>query len=619
MEVRAEAVELRDAEKIRENEMKKSIFKNIVLMIMAWLFAFCIKSCFAVEADSQMFYTNSVLSVVVFLVYFYFIRKITEEEKWRTVKPYLAVSSVFCFFFVGAMISGVQLDLYGRVNFADISLYCSLVALTLTGAPIVAGIMNFLCTKTKSNYIKEMPVGRKYFLKVYFILILSYLLVLLAAWPGFFSYDAETETHMAFTDNYSAHHPMAHILLLSGILRVMYKIVPSYNIGIVLYLFIQILVVAACFSYMITFMKKIGVKKWIINVGIIFLAFFPTVSMFVCCTTKDIYFSAGVTLFTTLLLELAKDSESFWESKSKSILFVLSALLILLFRNNGLYAFVVFLPFLVLVYKKYWKTWLKLIAITFAIYILFNVSVNAIFDVAPGEKKEMLCVPMQQLARAYIEEKDSFTEEELEILYSLVPEIILNRYNPKLADNIKVNFLEDNFFSEPEKYVSLWFETGKKHPDVYVNSFLMNTYGYWYPDTIIDGYTGNWIVTRVYGESSYFAFETEHPGYRQSLIPFLEKFYEKISLEIYQQKVPVLSMLFSMGFWLWTYIFALVYLLKTKNKKQAFAFLPIGIIYLTVILGPIAIVRYVLYLYFCAPLILGLLLNTKAFAEKEQI
>lgn len=599
--------------------MKNTILKNVVLIIMAWLFAICIKSCFAIEADAQLFYTNSVLSVMIFLIYFYFIKKATEEEKWLTIKSYLTVSSVFCFFFFGAMISGVQLDLYGRVNFTDINLYLTLLVLTLTAAPIVAWIMNSLYAKTKINCIEEMPAGRKYFLKVYFILILSYLLVLLAAWPGFFSYDAETETHMAFTDNYSAHHPMAHVLLLGWIMKIMYKIIPSYNVGIAVYLFLQILVVAACFSYMITFMKKIGVKKWIINVGIIFLALFPTVSMFVCCTTKDIYFSAGVTLFTTLLLELAKYGESFWKSKLKSILIVLSALLILLFRNNGLYAFVVFLPFLVIVYKKYWKTWLKLIAIVAVTYILFNVSVNAIFDVVPGEKKEMLCVPMQQLARAYIEEKDSFTEEELETLYSLIPEPILNNYNPKLADNIKVNFLEDNFFSEPEKYVSLWFETGKKHPDVYVNSFLMNTYGYWYPDTIIDGYTGKKIVNREYGESSYFAFETERPGISKPLIPFLAKFYEKISLEIYQQKAPVLSMLFSMGFWLWTYIFAMIYLLKTKNKKQAFAFLPIGIIYLTVILGPIAIVRYVLYLYFCVPLIFGLLLNTKAFAEKEQI
>lgn len=599
--------------------MKKTILKNVVLIIMAWVFAFCIKSCFAVEVDAQLFYTNSVLSVMVFLVYFYFIRKITKEEKWCTVKPYLVASSVFCFFFFGAVISGVQLDLYGRVNFADTSLYFSLVALTFTGAPIVAEGMNLLYTKTKINCIEEMPVGRKYFLKVFIILVLSYLLVLIAVWPGFFLYDAETETYMVFTDKYSAHHPMAHVLLLGWIMKVMYKIIPSYNVGIATYLLIQILIVSACFSYMITFMRRIGVRKWIVNTGIIYLALFPTVSMFLCCSTKDVYFSGGVTLFTTLMLELARDREIFWKSKLKCALFIFASLLILLFRNNGLYAFVVFLPFFIIVYKKYWRTWLKLMLIVFTVYVLFNVSINNILDVKPGEKAEMLCVPMQQLARAYIEEKDSFTEEELEILYSLIPESILNNYNPKLADNIKVNFLEDNFSREPKKYISLWFEIGKKHPDIYVNSFLMNTYGYWYPDTIIDGYSGRKIVNREYGESSYFAFETERPGISQPLIPFLAKFYEKISLEIYQQKVPVLSMLFSMGFWLWTYIFAIVYLLKTKSKKQAFAFLPIGIIYLTVILGPIAIVRYVLYLYFCVPLILGLLLNTKAFAEKEQI
>ena len=48
---------------------------------------------------------------------------------------------------------------------------------------------------------------------------------------------------------------------------------------------------------------------------------------------------------------------------------------------------------------------------------------------------------------------------------------------------------------------------------------------------------------------------------------------------------------------------------------SVYAFVLMGIIYLTVLLGPTAIVRYVLYFFFCAPLVLALLFDTKAFVK----
>ena len=236
------------------------------------------------------------------------------------------------------------------------------------------------------------------------------------------------------------------------------------------------------------------------------------------------------------------------------------------------------------------------------------------FNFTKGPLGEMLCVPMQQLARTYTEEKDSLTDEDLEILYSLIPEVILEKYNPKLADDVKVNFLEDNFKADPGKYISLWLRIGAAHFDVYVNSFLMNTYGDWYPDTVLDGYRGKHTADVMYGDSSYFAFSTESLGVRVHLLPVLERFYEKISLEIYQQKVPIISMLFSIGFWHWIYLFAAMSLFVRGYRKQAFALIPMGLSYLIILLGPIVLVRYVLYLFFGVPLVLALLFDAETVA-----
>lgn len=272
------------------------------------------------------------------------------------------------------------------------------------------------------------------------------------------------------------------------------------------------------------------------------------------------------------------------------------------------------------VYRRSWRKWLTTVFSAFLIFGTVTGGMKAVLHYSETEVAEMLCVPMQQLARVYNYERDSFLMEEQETMFELIPQMILEQYNPKLADDIKYNFLEDNFKSDPGKYFSLWFRKGLQYPDVYANSFLENTYDYWYPDAVLDGYTGKRVIEGVYyGESSYFAFETEMPGTRRHLLPWLERFYEKLSLEIYQQKLPVISMLFSVGFWHWAYAFLAFYLLVTKKKRLALSFSLMGALYLTVLLGPIALVRYVLYFYFAVPLLLAALFDTDTLVGRKTV
>lgn len=73
-------------------------------------------------------------------------------------------------------------------------------------------------------------------------------------------------------------------------------------------------------------------------------------------------------------------------------------------------------------------------------------------------------------------------------------------------------------------------------------------------------------------------------------------------------------MLFSPGFWHWVYLFLALYLLVTRCRRQILSLAVIGLLYLTVLLGPIALVRYVLYMFFAVPLVLALLFDAKTVA-----
>lgn len=598
--------------------MKRLPWQNkAFLIIISLLAAIGMKYCIS-SGENTLVYSNSVLAFFVWGGWLLALMKITAGEHWGEMKDFLNAGFGFLLLFTGSLIAGAKLESSGNVDFAEWQIYAAAVVTALAAAPFFAAAVYYLRGNKSAGKEEAGENGRKYFLGVWALFFLAYLPTFLASFPGFFIYDAEQEVYMVFTGKYSAHHPIMHVLLLGWVLRIVYGLTKSYNAGIAVYTLLQMLLVSGCFAYVMSWLRRIKVRRWIRIAGIVFLALFPTVSMFVCCSTKDVLFSAGVLLVTTMLCRIAREGDGFWERRGNKAGFVLSVLMVLFFRNNGIYAMALTLLLFAAVYRRSWRKWLTTVLSAILIFGAVTGGMKVILRYSETEIAEMLCVPMQQLARVYNYEQDSFSEEERETMFELIPQMVLEQYNPKLADDIKYNFLEDNFKSDPGKYFSLWLRKGLEYPGVYVNSFLENTYDYWYPDTVLDGYTGKRVIEGVYyGESSYFAFETEMPGTRRHLLPWLERFYERLSFEIYQHKLPVVSMLFSMGFWHWGYAFLACYLLVTKKRRLALSLSLMGALYLTVLLGPIALVRYVLYFYFAVPLLLAALFDTETLAGGE--
>ena len=219
----------------------------------------------------------------------------------------------------------------------------------------------------------------------------------------------------------------------------------------------------------------------------------------------------------------------------------------------------------------------------------------------------MLTVPILQLARGYGTDPGSFSAQEKERLFQYLPEEAMERYTAKLSDPVKVLFDNDRYREDPSGFWKLWFDAGVSHIGTYVNAWLYTSYGFWYPDTIIDAYNGIQRHTFAYGESSYFGYETEPPGTRQSLIAPLDGFYRRLSLEITQQRVPVISMLFSPGFMFWLYASAFGYFVKQRQYNRALAFAVTLLLWLTVLLGPTCMVRYVLIFWFAFPVLAAML------------
>ena len=205
----------------------------------------------------------------------------------------------------------------------------------------------------------------------------------------------------------------------------------------------------------------------------------------------------------------------------------------ILFRNNGRYAMLVLAAFLLLAAlfgKKERKLWLKLFGETFAAILIGSALLSAIFSwtgAQQGDRREMLSMPIQQLARCMVyhggigvvpEDDNTMPEADK----ALINEFILNEayrdYRPDIADPVKRNTNTYVFVYKMKEFLTTYFRLFARYPGDYINSVLTVNAGFLYPFDESHAYinvngrdTGlGYIQTRwLDGEISYAGIERD--------------------------------------------------------------------------------------------------------------
>lgn len=524
---------------------------------------------------------------------------------------------------LGFMFSfGFFLEKSGEVHFANPRVWLLVLgaSIVLVAATSLIFVGLDVYSKKDSKVQLKLPENRKQWGLVFLILVLCYTITFLAVFPGFFAYDAKMAHWSYYYDQITTQHPWIHTILLGYICEFSISHLGHANVGIAIYIYVQMLFVAGCFTYTLYTMAKRTGHRVVVMISFLYYALFPTIHMYALCTTKDTLFTAVFLVALVLLLDMFEDADAFFSSKGKQISFVLFVLAALILRKNAVYAMIVFIPFLLVFLKKNWKKGAVLVGLSFLLFWVYDkplANAVGVIDIGP---KEALSVPSQQLARVYNEEREILTEEERSLLETFYPKEYLERYLPKLADYAKGMLNTEYFMENTGEYLKLWASVGARVPDIYINSFLVNTYGFWYPTATLDGYDGfdGIVGTPIENaEVYYFAYETESPGERWSLIPLLDNFYYQLSTKNLHTRVPGVSLLFSPGFMFWVYVIAFAYSVYRKQKASYPVFILMGILWLTVLLGPIALVRYVLFLFFGLPLLLSALFKKENCVNEE--
>ena len=576
-------------------------------------------SVMALTSTENIRYTNSIFSFIVFGLSAFVLVKIWDEFL-LTDKRSLLCSAVFSLLLSIALQFGSRLEKSENVRFDRLSLWIGILALSVFLIPLVCVLWKkagILCQRMAglAEHIKADTSRQFNFFQIWGIIFLLWIPTFLALYPGAFVYDAQEEYIEVISRTFTMHHPLLHVLMLGGIVHGAEYLGQTANTGIAVYVILQMVLISFILTYSIKRMEQLGVRKTYLTFMMLFYGLFPLFPLYAVCTAKDGMFTAFLFLMTVELVIYVKQPEDFNPS-----VFTVASVIMMLLRNNGVYAFTVSMA--VILICEFIRTKkdaisvdipadrkrvTKVLILTLLSLVLFfglNFVLKTATKATDEEHQEILTVPIQQLTRTYVYSKEVFDEEDIKTLQEIIPEEYLATYRFRVSDIVKSGFDNAAYSKDPGKYRRLWLKIGLKKPLIYINAWLGTSYGYWYPDALNNVYSGNQMYTYQYDESSYFGFETEPPGKRESKFRVLELFYENLSLKLFQQRLPVISMLFSPGFLWWICAFVLFGMICKKglSSRAVLIILPAVTVYLTVLLGPTTLVRYVLILWFILPI-----------------
>ncbi len=434
------------------------------------------------------------------------------------------------------------------------------------------------------------------------VIFLCWLPVFLAYYPSVFAYDAEGQLYQVIAGDYSTHHPLLHTLFLGAFFRLV-GMIGSYSAGMAVHSIVQMLLMAGAFALVLTYLYEKETARWQRLLLLAFYALFPTNSVLALSTTKDVLFSAFVLLYTMTLYHRACDRKEWMEPKQAAACVILSILL-LLFRNNAVYAFLVSIPFVYAGCRKWCgrggdgkqagvsKQYLLLSLTALLCFAVCSTGLRMATHAHSGSPREMLSVPLQQMARTRVMEEQQIEPALRQELEKYIPsEWVFAAYDPHLADPVKNRAV---IHDDPVGLIKTWVRLGIQHPAVYIDAFLDNGVGYWYLEDISHA--------QIYGIGTASGFgylstdnRTMPAGCEivpRSYLPGLRGLMEKIVSDNEYQRIPVLRIVFAPAFYWWMLC---MYIAVAVYRRKYVMVLPVCFLtayYFTLLLSPTVLIRY---------------------------
>ena len=437
---------------------------------------------------------------------------------------------------------------------------------------------------------------------MWLLIFASFIPLFLYHWPVNFAYDASYQVFAYMTDTISSHHPILHTLLLGWAYNIGFEN-GDVNKGIQIYTIIQMLILSGAFAF---FMKYLKDKNVIRPIRVIILLMFvlnPVNAYFAISTVKGVLCAAFIILATVFLMKTMDKGISI----PNMIMFVISAILACMFRNNMSYA-IAAAGIIIALFRKNWKEkiiYFSLIVMIFTGYKIFNStlirSTNAT-DI--GALRESMSVPLNCLARTALNHKDDMPQDLYNEIIMIISETTLPQYSLVLADPIKNAANEGYIGAHKLDFINLFIKVGLRYPGEYIEAIGGLTLGYWY--CLDEPYflTG---TTKLYS----MPMMGEYPGItNENLLPFGSELFDYMNgEEDGRLQMPIFGWAWRQTVYVWGFLFAFGYAIYKKDIRKL-TLLMIPFMYLcTCFLGPISWLRYIYINVAAFPIMIYLLME----------
>lgn len=583
-----------------------SNLKNIIPFVLSFISTLGINGLITIT--SEQFTNNSFVYFIFFALFLFTFSKIKILKKGYTV-----FSIIFSVFLSLVLIIGSQLEFYSEIIWSFATLI-KIIALSVSIFPL-----NYLLLKyvDKFKIQKSDNINYKKIFVITFLIILFFnFLVFLALYPGEYGYDAGFQIMEILEKDVqiTSHFSLLFSFILAKVVNLGKVLFGSYQVGFGIYCFLQMTFLSYVATKITVFCVKRIPNKIIYFINVLFFSFFPLYTLMSISAAQDSVFAGLFCLIILNVIELIENKD-YWKNKLKPISLGILIFLLCLIRNNGFYCILISIPFIFLACKNKKVVVLLIFIIPLFAYKIYSGPVFNILGVIKTDTfREMLSIPSQQFARVYNYNLKVFSKEELKQLKKFYPQIDdfkYYTYRQSIADPTKSVLNNKYVKSNLKDYISLWTSNGVKDPENYVEAFLLNSLGFWYPNK-------NYNDDRMY--HPYIEIEMMdaakwNPRYvqikRESKFPIYEKILNITIGKNAWKRIPIISTIFTTGTYFIIFIFLFLLTILRRNFKYM---LPISIIlglYATLFLSPVALFRYCFPIIMVSPLMINLILYQK--------
>lgn len=443
-----------------------------------------------------------------------------------------------------------------------------------------------------------------YLAGIWALVMISYVPLFLYVWPMNFFGDSWDELLSQINGVRTTHHTVIHGLMLRKFYLLGIRLGdPSYGIQFMTLLQMGLMAFAIARLSLYLYDKGVGKK---IRIALFLVSILNPVNAYYAVTAEK--GTMGVALAMIALVSLMKilDTEKAGkgfknrQSVCEIMIFILSASLGCLFRNNMIYAF---LPggILIALLRKKGTAKLLMLLIVALLFGSFKaeeaVLMHAEGSVTTDRYRETFPLPIMCLTRVAILHGEEMSPEELGAIQEFIPQQAMDHYIISFSDDVKARANEGLLEEETGRFIGLFIKYGLKYPGDYLDQLAWLTYGYWNP-----------FRAFTLGSTTPHIVKPLPEGYtdvrNHDLVPFMDGLFDFVYNDTGRFKLPLLAWCYRGTVYFWAVILLFIYGIARRNRDMV-SMSTVPLFYLvTVFAGPLCQFRYMYFNVLTLPLIL---------------